>query len=429
MSLNRLKFISENSKWKKNDVLVLFGELFQRGYANGLVDEALQQGLKVIYATVGRREKTGELRALLAEEIPKDVIFINIPLEAGFDLEPDSQGVSCVDELKDVKLSEWENFQFDPARFSERKKNGRKRFREQTQKFISEVEKLVPAGSNVLFAHLMAGGVPRTKIVMPLMNRAVKGVGDRYLPSEKFWNSGIGKLCQENFYEVTAETFQTLVEVSEDFRNKKTQAGLNVSYLAYGYHGTEIWLNEAFRWQTYTPYLQGWAKLRLEKYSENAKDSGISACIYNCPEIHTNSSSIFQGLELSIYPLLEAFALLKPHAEISKKLLQKADSVFKDSDYLKIISRRINQYFSHPSILKKCDFDHWPSHSSQEQLEVMLTETDELIQLQKDPKIGITADLSECVFRGCGKIMFQDSFKPQFSVGWIGHDAIIASQI
>ncbi len=79
--------------FKKGDVLVLFGELFNRGYANGLVEEAEKNGLKVIRATVGRRDAGGELRTLTAEEsenIPKP--FINIPLEAGFDLEKDASG-------------------------------------------------------------------------------------------------------------------------------------------------------------------------------------------------------------------------------------------------------------------------------------------------------------------------------------------------
>ena len=87
--------------FQKGDVLVLFGELFNRGYANGLVDEAEKCGLTVVRATVGRRDEKGQLRALTAEEcenIPKP--FINVPLEAGFDMEKDESGKS----IKSLKL-------------------------------------------------------------------------------------------------------------------------------------------------------------------------------------------------------------------------------------------------------------------------------------------------------------------------------------
>ena len=72
--------------FKKGDLLVLFGELFNRGYANGLVEEAEKQGLTVIRATGGRRDENGQLRKLNAEEVEKiPKPFINVPLEAGFD--------------------------------------------------------------------------------------------------------------------------------------------------------------------------------------------------------------------------------------------------------------------------------------------------------------------------------------------------------
>ena len=100
--------------YKAGDVLVLFGELFNRGYANGLVEEAEKMGMTIVRATVGRRDKDGSLRALTAEEtanVPKP--FINIPLEAGFDMEPAANGLSPVDQMKDIKLSDWQNAKID----------------------------------------------------------------------------------------------------------------------------------------------------------------------------------------------------------------------------------------------------------------------------------------------------------------------------
>lgn len=38
----------EKAPYQAGDVLVLFGELFSRGYANGLVEEAERLGMKII---------------------------------------------------------------------------------------------------------------------------------------------------------------------------------------------------------------------------------------------------------------------------------------------------------------------------------------------------------------------------------------------
>src|SRR5688500_3512234 len=102
--------------YKKGDLLVLLGELFSRGYANGLVEAAQKQGLEVIYATVGRRDKDGSLRALNDEELQQSPRpLINVPLEAGFDYETPEAGLSPVDQLKDIKLQSWSEAKLDFA--------------------------------------------------------------------------------------------------------------------------------------------------------------------------------------------------------------------------------------------------------------------------------------------------------------------------
>lgn len=78
--------------YKAGDVLVLVGELFGRGYANGLLEEAKRLGMTVLGTTVGRRDSDGTLRPLTAEELTEAEALlgsriINIPLEAGFDME------------------------------------------------------------------------------------------------------------------------------------------------------------------------------------------------------------------------------------------------------------------------------------------------------------------------------------------------------
>ena len=424
--MSKIPFFPLNEKpststYKPGDLLVLFGELFSRGYANGLVEEAEAQKMTLVRSTVGRREKDHTLRALLPEEQPSGP-FINVPLEAGFDFEKNSTGLSPVEMLKDCKLTDWLGFKLDQKALEESRELGRKRFRTNVQKYITELEKIWKPGQNVLFAHLMAGGVPRAKIVMPLMNRAFKGIGDRYISSEQFWTSDIGQLCAANFLEVTAYTFKELVELTKPFREKVEKSQGRVTYMAYGYHGTEVLFENKYHWQTYTPYLQGWAKMELENYSEQFFKQGLSSCVYNCPEILTNSSSIFQGVEISLYPLV--FSLMKNGSSTSKDIVQKCRALLKDEVSWDQFQKTLDQFFTAPEIRQHCIFEKWPQHSSREQLEKMIATSEVLYSYHKDEKNLMTSLLSEVVFEACGKIMLHSSWQPPKSVAWIGHPII-----
>src|SRR6476619_7200867 len=66
--LTSLRHIPQANLFRKGDVFVLFGELFGRGYVNGLIDEARKAGMTIVGITVGRRNDDGSLRALTAEE-------------------------------------------------------------------------------------------------------------------------------------------------------------------------------------------------------------------------------------------------------------------------------------------------------------------------------------------------------------------------
>jgi hypothetical protein len=88
--------------------------------------------------------------------------------------------------------------------------------------------------------------------------------------------------------EVTAHTFHHLLDLSKELREKLEGRGSKVSYVAFGYHGNEILIHNEYRWQSYSPYLQGFAKLELEAIAQRAWDEGISACVFNAPEILTN---------------------------------------------------------------------------------------------------------------------------------------------
>lgn len=414
--------------YKPGDILVLFGELFSRGYANGLVEEAERLGMQVVTATVGRREKDGGLRPLNEEEIALNAttgkILINVPLEAGFDLESSDMGPTPVEMLKDLKLSNWMNAQINWESLEASRLKGIKRFKQNVEEFMSQLSAMIKPGQNVVFAHLMAGGVPRTKIVMPLMNRVFKGRGDRFLASRDFWESPIGRFCETNFKEVTAETFRHLLELSTPIKNKIETGGGHVSYVAYGYHGTEVFLSGKYKWQTYTPYLQGWAKKNLEEISREFSLKNYNCCVYNCPEILTNSSSIFQGVEVCLYPLVKALTVEAPEAQRTKETLDQCQKLLKEGHSLDEILDLTNIYSKEPVILEHCQLEKWPQHSCSAQMELMLEFSEKLVDMHIDSKKLITSLLSEVVFDSCGYVMLHESWKPMAPVSWINHDLV-----
>lgn len=420
-----LRDLQKDELYQQGDVMVVFGEVFSRGYVNGLIEEARAHGMKVIFSTVGRRDGNDELRPLTGEELAeKEQPLINVALEAGFDMEKSSKGVRPIDRVAGLKLSEWQNAQLDEAELRECSEKGTARFRRATQEFLKQLEPMIPAGKNVLFAHTMAGGVPRTKIVMPVMNRVFKGSGDRYASSKEFWESPLGRFSAMNFMDVTAGTFSHLIELSKPLREKIMKGGGHVGYVAYGYHGTEILFGGDYHWQSYSPYLTGFAKLRLEEIAEKATQDNVRACVFNAPEILTNSSSIFLGVEVALYPLLGALKREAPDHPYTKSVLERCAQLLKPEFQLDDILKLTDQYFSSDVIKEWSRYDEWPQHNGPEQMALMRETSTKILDMHKDQKNLLTAELSEVVFRACGKAMWTEGAKPRRPVWWVGHDLV-----
>ena len=310
-AVRTLKDIPFNSK----DTLVIFGEVFPGGYVNGLIQAAKTKGMNIIYSTVGRRTSDDVLRPLTDEELEQmPSPLINIPLEAGFDKQASENGISPIEHCQNIKLQNWEEAKLDKALLQSAQQQASDSFRERTKNWVEGLKKKLPSTGNVLIAHTMAGGVPRTKILLPILNRVLKGTGKRYSSSEIFWNSDLGWLCQENFSEVTAKTYHHLLELSSSLREELKKQSRKVFYTAYSYHGTEVLINNNYRWQSYAPYLQGFAKIELENISKKYFKENINSCVFNVPEILTKSSAIFPGVEIPLYPILGA---LKKEEETS----------------------------------------------------------------------------------------------------------------
>jgi hypothetical protein len=430
--LTSLRHIPTANVFRKGDVFVLFGELFGRGYVNGLIDEARKTGMTIIGITVGRRDENGTLRALTAEEHAEAEAklggrIINIPLMAGFDMDAPAGEQNPTEMLSGITLKSWQEDKLDWARIERCHEAGVRRFTESAKQAMAEIDKLVPQGANVFFAHTMAGGIPKIKAFLAIANRIYKGRGERFMSSRALLDSDLGKLILMNFDEVTANTLKHLIDASSAIRERVKAAGGEVRYTAYGYHGTEILIGGQYTWQTYTNYTQGYAKMRLESIAQAAWAQGVNATVFNCPEIRTNSSDIFVGVELSLFPLLAALkkegggAWADEQWKICQELLG-------DGVSLRQILDTIERYNQDATSAKFRNFPAWPMDNTPELADVMIGTSEEITGLHKDKKALITDHLSALVLEGAGPLMFHGASEKIAPVLWLNHD-IIARQL
>jgi hypothetical protein len=431
-ALSPLRDIPQSNIFRKGDIFVLFGELFGRGYANGLVDEARKAGMTIVGITVGRRDENNALRPLNDEELAiaesnlGGHIF-NIPLMAGFDLDAPAGEPTPTDMLGNMTLKSWQEDKLDWKHIEKCREVGVKRFRDSVAKVMAQLDSMIADGKNVFFAHTMAGGIPKVKVFLAIANRIYKGRGERFMSARALLDSDLGKLIMMNFDEVTANTFQHLIDASATIRARIERTGGQVRYTAYGYHGTEILIDGKYQWQTYTNYTQGKAKMRLESVAEKAWGQGIKASVFNCPEIRTNSSDIFAGVELSLFPLLTA---LKKEgggawADAQWKACQ---ALLQDGTSLESLLKRIEDYNKSDTMKKFRNFEAWPMDNDAELADLMIGTSDDITQMHIDRKALITDLLSALVLEGTGPLMFHEASKPAAPVLWLNHD-IIAKQL
>lgn len=427
-----LRNLPQTNIFRKGDVFVLFGELFGRGYANGLVNEARNAGMTIIGVTVGRRDENNALRALTAEELVTAEAnlggrIINVPLMAGFDLDAPAGTPTPNDLLADMSLKSWQNDKLDWSHIERCRTVGINRFKDSVAQVMSQLDGMIPDSCNVFFAHTMAGGLPKVKVLLAVANRVYKGRGERYLSSSALLTSDLGKLMLMNFNEVTANTFQHLIEGSAAIRNRLEKSGGQVRYTAYGYHGTEILIDDQYQWQTYTSYTQGYAKKRLENIAEAAWAKGIKATVYNCPEIRTNSSDIFVGVELSLFPLLNA--LKKEHGGAwAEAQWQACRVILQDGHSLEDLLQKIDLYNASEVMKSFRNFAAWPMDNTPELADVMIGTSDEITDMHKNRSELVTDTLSALVLEGTGPLMFHETSNPAGPVLWLNHD-IIARQL
>ena len=430
--LTPLRHIPHANVFRKGDVFVLFGELFGRGYVNGLIDQARAAGMTVVGITVGRRDDEGKLRALTAEEHAEAEEklggrIINVPLMAGFDMDAPEGEKNPTEQLSGITLKSWQEDRLDWAAIERCREAGVTRFTSSVAQVMQEIDKLIPDGANAFFAHTMAGGIPKIKAFLAIANRIYKGRGERFMSSRALLDSDLGKLILMNFDEVTANTLQHLITGSAAIRERIERAGGQVRYTAYGYHGTEILIDGQYQWQTYTNYTQGYAKMRLESVAEAAWKQGVSATVFNCPEIRTNSSDIFVGVELSLFPLLKALKKEGGGAWAGAQW-KICESLLEDGMSLDGLLEMIEKYNNDATSAKFRNFGGWPMDNTPELADVMIGTSEDITKMHKDRKELITDHLSSLVLESAGPLMFHGAAEKIGPVLWLNHD-IIARQL
>lgn len=423
-----LNHLSENTVFRKGDVFVLFGELFGRGYATGLLDEARRAGMEIVGITVGRRDENNGLRPLDAEELSSAEAqlggrIINIPLMAGFDLDAPEGGPTPTDLLAKMTLESWEHDKLDWDYVEQCRDIATARFTESLSKVMAVLDGMIVAGRNVFFAHTMAGGIPKAKVFLVVANRIYKGTGTRHMSSQTLLDSDLGKLILQNFDEVSANTFRHLIDFSAAIRERVEASGGQVRYTAYGYHGSAVLIDGSYRWQTYTNYTQGYAKMRLEGIAEEAWAAGVKATVYNCPEIRTNSSDVFTGIELPLIPLL--LALKKENGgQWADEQWQSCEQLLVDGLTMEDVFGKIAAMQASEVMRPFYDFSAWPMANSQAQADLTIGTSNEITQMHRDRKLMISDLLSGLVVKATGQLIFGESSEPSGPVLWLNHDIV-----
>jgi hypothetical protein len=171
--------------------------------------------------------------------------------------------------------------------------------------------------------------------------------------------------------------------------------------------------------------------MRLESIAAGAWAQGVSATVFNCPEIRTNSSDIFVGVELSLFPLL--LALKKEGGEGKSNAWAQeqwdiCQSLLADGVSLQSILDKLETYLQTATSTSFRNFDAWPMDNTPELAELMIGTSEEITSLHKDRKALITDHLSALVLESAGPLMFHGAAEKIAPVLWLNHD-IIARQL
>ena len=201
-----LRQVPQTNIFRKGDVFVLFGELFGRSYANGLVNRARKAGMEIVGITVGRRDENNALRPLNEEELAEAEAnlggrIINLPLMAGFDLDAPPGEPTPTEMLGKLTLKTWTEDKLDWAHIEKCREVGVRRFKDTVAEVMQRLDAMIPDGRNAFSPTPWPAGIPKAKVFLAIASRIYKGRGDRFMSSQVLLDSDLGKLILMNFGE------------------------------------------------------------------------------------------------------------------------------------------------------------------------------------------------------------------------------------
>jgi hypothetical protein len=130
------------------------------------------------------------------------------------------------------------------------------------------------------------------------------------------------------------------------------------------------------------------------------------------------------GLEISLYSLISAILKEQGDSPAAKTLVQTCEALLKPGLTYADVDKAAQNYLNDPAVKNWPDFATWPQHNGPEQMEKMRNTSTQILEMHADQKQLLTANLSEIIFRACGKVMFAEGYAPRAPALWIGHDLV-----
>ena len=87
---------------------------------------------------------------------------------AGFDMDSPEGEPNPTDLLAALTLKNWQEEKLDWDQIEKCREVGIKRFKDSVAEVMTQLDEMIADGSNVFFAHTMAGGIPKVKVFLAI---------------------------------------------------------------------------------------------------------------------------------------------------------------------------------------------------------------------------------------------------------------------
>jgi hypothetical protein len=149
--------------------------------------------------------------------------------------------------------------------------------------------------------------------------------------------------------------------------------------------------------------------------------------VFNCPEIRTNSTDVFAGVELPLISLLQALKH-EGGGAWAESQWQACRALLADGHTLEDVLQKIAAFQGSEVMQGFRDFAAWPQPNSQAQADLQIGTSEDIVQMHKDRSALITDLLSSLVLEASGALILREASAPSGPVLWLNHD-IIARQL